>query len=87
MISTSIFKSLMVLSYICYYMLTTCSFASKNKSLINKLKSQLSDDFEMKDLGEVKKILGMEIHRDLKATKLYLSQRKYFKKVVDKGFI
>jgi len=41
----------------------------------------------MKDLGEVKKILGMEIHRDLKATKLYLSQRKYFKKVVDKGFI
>jgi len=33
--------------------------ASKDKSLISKLKSQLSEDFEMKDLGAAKKILGM----------------------------
>jgi len=38
--------------------------ASMDKSLIGKLKSQLSDEFEMKDLGIAKKILGMEIHRD-----------------------
>ena len=38
--------------------------ASKDKSLIDKLKSQLSDEFKMKDLGVAKKILGMEIHRD-----------------------
>jgi len=38
--------------------------ASKDKSLISKLKSQLSKEFEMKDLGTAKKILGMEIQRD-----------------------
>ena len=47
--------------------------ASKDKSLISKLKSQLSEEFEMKDLGVGKKILGMEIQRDQKAGKLYLS--------------
>ena len=36
----------------------------------------------MKDLGADKKILGMEIHRDHKAGKLYLFQRKYLKKVL-----
>jgi len=45
--------------------------------LINKLKSQLSREFEMKDLGAAKKILGMEIQRDRKAGKLYLSQSRY----------
>jgi len=39
-------------------------FASNDKSLISKLKSQLNNEFEMKDLGVAKKILGMEIHRD-----------------------
>jgi len=44
--------------------------ASKGKSLIDKSKSQLSDEFEMNDLGTAKKILGMEIHMDRKAGKL-----------------
>ena len=38
--------------------------ASKNEEEICKLKARLSKDFEMKDLGEAKKILGMEIARD-----------------------
>jgi len=38
--------------------------ASKNKSSIDKLKVQLSFEFEMKDLREAKRILGMEIERD-----------------------
>ncbi|KAH9698403.1 hypothetical protein KPL71_024000 [Citrus sinensis] len=38
--------------------------ASKNKDEIEKLKTQLNQEFEIKDLGEVKKILGMEICRD-----------------------
>ena len=38
--------------------------ACKNKVEINRLKSQLSSEFEMKDLGEAKKILGMEIAQD-----------------------
>ena len=57
---------------------------SKENSLINKLKSQLSNEFEMKDLGAAKKILGMEIHKDRKASKFYLSQRKYLQKVLDR---
>jgi len=55
---------------------------SKDKSLINKLKSQLSDEFEMKDLGEAKKILNMEIHKDYNVGKLYLSQKKYLEKLL-----
>ncbi|WVZ83833.1 hypothetical protein U9M48_030931 [Paspalum notatum var. saurae] len=50
--------------------------ASYDKALINVLKSQLSHEFEMKDLGPTKKILSMEIQRDRKAGKLFLSQKK-----------
>jgi len=35
--------------------------ASKSRSAVDKLKTQLSFKFEMKDVGEVKKVLGMEI--------------------------
>ena len=38
----------------------------------------------MKDLGAVKKILGMEIPRDQKVRKLYLSQKKYIEKVLER---
>ena len=34
---------------------------SKSRSAIDKLKKDLSSEFEMKDLGEAKKVLGMEI--------------------------
>jgi len=56
--------------------------AAKDKSEIAKLKAQLSKEFEMKDLGAAKKILGMEITRDRKSGKLYLSQRGYIEKVL-----
>ncbi|KAJ4981469.1 hypothetical protein NE237_032306 [Protea cynaroides] len=54
--------------------------AAKNMSHIQVLKTQLSDEFEMKDLGATKKILGMEIQRDRKVEKLYLSQKSYIEK-------
>ena len=38
--------------------------ASQDKSKIQKLKSLLSSEFEMKDTGATKTILGMEIKRD-----------------------
>ena len=47
--------------------------AAKSICEINRLKSLLHKDFEMKDLGVVKKILGMEIRRDKEARKLWLS--------------
>ncbi|KAG8489007.1 hypothetical protein CXB51_016978 [Gossypium anomalum] len=55
--------------------------AAKDKGEIRKVKAQLSEEFEMKDLGPAKKILGMEILRDKKASKLYLSQKGYIEKV------
>ena len=38
----------------------------------------------MKDLRVVKKILGMEIRRYRKVGKLYLSQKKYIGKVLER---
>lgn len=38
----------------------------------------------MKDLGQVKKILGMEIHRYREQRQLWLSQRQYMEKVLAK---
>ena len=69
---------LMVSLFTCCCML----IASKDTSLISKFKSQLSEEFEMKDLGAAKKILGMEIQRDRKTGKLYLSQGHYLEKVL-----
>jgi len=54
----------------------------KENSEIAKLKAQLSKEFEMKDLGAAKKILGMEVVRDRKSSKLYLSPRGYIEKVL-----
>ena len=57
--------------------------AAKIMLEVKRLKSLLSYEFEMKDLGATKKILGMEIQRKRKAGKLYLSQKKYIKKVLE----
>ncbi|KAK3124886.1 hypothetical protein QOZ80_7BG0595510 [Eleusine coracana subsp. coracana] len=56
--------------------------AAKDKSEIAKLKAQLSNEFEMKDLGATKKILGMEIIRQRQSGKLYLSPKGYIEKVL-----
>jgi hypothetical protein len=56
--------------------------SSKNIFEINNLKNQLSGELEMKDLGAIKNILGMETYRDRSVGKLYLSERKYFEKVL-----
>ena len=58
--------------------------ASKSKVEIEKLKTQMSVEFEMKDLGEVKKILGMEIQRDRVQGKVCLSQKQYLKKILQR---
>ncbi len=58
--------------------------ASKSKVEIERLKTQLNLEFEMKDLGEAKKILGMEICRDRAHGRVSLSQKQYLKKVLQK---
>jgi transposase InsO family protein len=56
--------------------------AAKSMSAVNKLKKQLGKEFDMKDLGGARKILGMEITRDRRVGKTVLSQRSYIEKVL-----
>eukprot|EP00253_Pinus_taeda_P029468 PITA_29468 len=58
--------------------------ARKSMEEINRLKAQFSRTFDMKDLGATKHILGMEIHRNRKNGKLWLSQQKYVERVLEK---
>lgn len=58
--------------------------SSKYMVKIEKLKDQLSNKFDMKYLGEVKRILGMEIIRDRGKGRVHLSQTAYMKKVLQK---
>ncbi|KAK2998642.1 hypothetical protein RJ639_023717 [Escallonia herrerae] len=55
-----------------------------SKSHILHLKKLLSREFDMKDLGSANKILGMEIHRDRKAGKLWVTQKSYVEKVLER---
>ena len=58
-----------------------------NSFALNKgqlLKKQLSSEFDMKNLGAAKKILGMEITRDRNSGLLFLSQQSYIKKVLQR---
>jgi hypothetical protein len=56
--------------------------AAKSMKEVTALKAQLSREFDMKDLGATRKILGMEIIRDMKSRFLYLSQKNYIVKVL-----
>ncbi|KAH9752456.1 hypothetical protein KPL71_014688 [Citrus sinensis] len=58
--------------------------ASKDISEIKKLKDLLNAEFEMKDLGCAKRILGMDIIRDRVAGTLFVSQERYILKVLDR---
>ena len=56
--------------------------AAKSKKEITTLKKLLSSEFDMKNLGAAKKILGMEITKDKKFGLLFLSQYNYIKKIL-----
>ena len=52
--------------------------------MIGDLKKDLFKAFDMKDLGLVRQILGMEITCDRKAKKLWLSQEKYVERILER---
>ena len=56
----------------------------KSKGKISNFKSQLSAQFEMKNLGAKRYMLGMKISRDRSNRKLWLSQSKYMKSMLDR---
>ena len=58
--------------------------ATKNKSDVARLKELLSSEFDMKELGPAKKILGMEIYRYRARGKLFLTQESYIEKILSR---
>lgn len=54
----------------------------KSSSEIEEVKSELSSRFKMKDLGEVKNFLGLEIKRNIKSKQMKISQKAYVEKVL-----
>ena len=56
--------------------------AAKDLKEVEKVKKILSTEFEMKDLGPAKRILGMDIIRDRAQGTLILSQKAYIDKVL-----
>ena len=54
--------------------------ASRSRSTIDALKRDLSSEFEMKDLCEARKVLGMEITRDRRVGRVSLTQKGYLKR-------
>ena len=58
--------------------------AAKSTCEADRLKALLCKEFDIKDLGIAKKILGMEIHKDRESRKLWLSQKNYIRKVLEK---
>ena len=51
--------------------------AERNLKEIQKLKLELSKEFDMKDMGNASRILGMDIRRNRLEKKLFLSQKAY----------
>ncbi|KAL3634979.1 hypothetical protein CASFOL_022033 [Castilleja foliolosa] len=57
---------------------------AKRRDLVDELKDKLKSEFEMKDMGQASKILGIEITRHRKAREVILSQHRYLSKVLEK---
>lgn len=53
-----------------------------NKDQVQELKAQLVREFDMKDMGPTNKILGMQIDRDKRDRKFWLSQMNVLNKVL-----
>ena len=58
--------------------------ASNDLGLLHETKRFLSQNFEMKDLGEASYVIGIEFHKDKKQIILKLSQKAYIEKVLER---
>ena len=58
--------------------------ATKRMCEDDKLKSLLHKEFDIKDLGATNKIMSIEIRRDREERKLWLSQKNYIRKVLER---
>jgi Reverse transcriptase (RNA-dependent DNA polymerase) len=56
----------------------------KDMASINALKAQLNEEYEMKDLGELKYFLGIQVHRDRERKIIHLSQPGYNRTILER---
>jgi Reverse transcriptase (RNA-dependent DNA polymerase) len=59
---------------------------SKELIKVNEIKGWLSKEFEMKDMGELRYFLGIQVHRDRAARTIHISQAAYIDKVIGTYF-
>jgi hypothetical protein len=57
--------------------------ASKSLALVEKVKAHIKAEFAIRDLGEVKRFLGYEVHRDRAAGTLVITQRALVRSYVE----
>jgi hypothetical protein len=53
--------------------------ASNDKNLLYETKGFLSSNFDMKDIGDVSYVLGIQIHRDITKGMLGLCQKSIYR--------
>ena len=58
--------------------------AGNNGDMIKKFKTDIADYFDMKDLGEIKWMLGMEVRRNLEEKTIELVQTAYIDQVLER---
>ena len=54
----------------------------KDMASINSLKAQLNEEYEMKDLGELKYFLGIQVRRDKERKIIHISQPEYIRTIL-----
>ena len=59
------------------------TLAARYLATIEELKRDLQRRYEIKDLGEIEWLLGVEVKRDRKARSISLSQRAYINSIID----
>ena len=55
-----------------------------NKQLLDKLKKQLMDRFEMTEIGDVSRVLGMNVTRDREERTITINQKDYTEDIVQR---
>ena len=55
-----------------------------NKQVLGKMKKQLMDRFEMTNLGDVSKVLGMNVTRDRETGTITVDQKDYTEDILER---
>lgn len=69
-------------AYVCLYV-DDMIVAAKEATTVRKVKEQISQRFQTKDLGPVKHLLGMEVMYDRKKREMFISQQRYIEETAD----